>query len=163
MHTPEPRAPRFLADAMLERLARWLRVLGFDTASGDTATDAELVRRAQEEGRVLLTRDRRLTREWSVPDTFLVVGDKPLDQLREVMAHFRLAAPQTLFTRCLLCNSDLQLAAAEGAGSPAPGAHEHSQTLRCCPSCGRVYWEGSHTRRMRAVLERALQGWEVPG
>ena len=161
MHTPEPREPRFLADAMLERLARWLRVLGFDTASGSAATDAELVRRAKEEHRALLTRDRRLAQQWSVPDSLLVVRDEPIEQLREVISHFRLTVPRQLFTRCLLCNTRLRPVSAEEVRSRLPpAAREGPQTLRCCPNCGRVYWEGSHTRRMRAALEGARQRWQ---
>jgi uncharacterized protein with PIN domain len=155
---PEAREPRFLADAMLERLARWLRVLGFDTASGTAATDAELVQRAREEGRVLLTRDHRLTHQWSSRESLLVVADKPLDQLLEVMSHYRLEAPQELFTRCLICNTVLRSVSGEEVKAlMPPGAHDRPETLRSCPSCDRVYWEGSHTRRMRSALERALR------
>jgi uncharacterized protein len=162
MAAPEAREPRFLADAMLERLARWLRVLGFDTASGSAAADAELLRRAEEEGRALLTRDRRLARRGRVRESLLVLGDEPLDQLREVMAHFRLEAPRELFTRCLICNTVLRSASVEDVGSPLPpAARECPETLRQCPRCGRIYWEGSHTRRMRSALERALGLWET--
>jgi uncharacterized protein len=162
MTAPEAREPRFLADAMLERLARWLRVLGFDTASGGAATDAGLLRRAEEEGRRLLTRDRRLAYQGSAREPLLVLSDEPLDQLREVMAHFQLEAPRELFTRCLICNTVLRAASVEEVGSTLPpAARERPETLRRCPSCGRIYWDGSHTRRMRSALERALGLWDV--
>src|SRR5215207_8725140 len=84
---PSPvHSPHFLADAMLGRLARWLRVMGFDTAYDPALTDPALVALARRDGRVLLTRDRRLLRDLR-PDLALeVTGDGPLEQLRAVVA-----------------------------------------------------------------------------
>ena len=133
---------RFLADVMLERLARWLRALGLDVASAPAgATDADLVRAARAEDRVILTRDRGeiLARG----PTMVVRSGAPLEQLREVVARYGTPATLALFTRCLLCNAPLH--SGEDAG------------VQRCPTCGRLYWEGSHTRRMRAALARALQ------
>jgi uncharacterized protein len=145
---------------MLGRLARWLRVLGADAAYDATSPDASLVRRAREESRVLLTRDRTLVKELRPPRVVLVTSDEPLAQLRQVVAEARLAPPRELFTRCLVCNEPLRdvdpLDAAElvperARGLPGP--------VRRCLRCERVYWPGSHARRMRAALERALPGW----
>ncbi|HEU4566374.1 MAG TPA: Mut7-C RNAse domain-containing protein, partial [Gemmatimonadaceae bacterium] len=85
-------APRFLADAMLERLARWLRVLGFDTA-GAAGPDRALARRAAAEGRILLTRDRRLAAEaeGSGAEALLIRGDAPLAQLVDLLDRLGLA------------------------------------------------------------------------
>lgn len=143
---------RFLADAMLERLARWLRALGVDVASPPAgASDETLVRIAIVEERVLLTRDRG--EAIGRGPTVIVRGAAPLDQLREVVARFAIAAPEELFTRCLLCNAPLHAATpAEAAAARAPS----DVPVRRCPTCGRIYWEGSHTRRMRAALARAL-------
>jgi uncharacterized protein with PIN domain len=139
--------PRFLADAMLERLARWLRVLGVDVESaGGTAADRELVRRAAAEDRVLLTRDRRLALEHGAGEHLVVRSAAPLEQLREVVERFAIEVPPELFTRCLLCNAPLE--PAERPGVPPPA--------RRCPQCDRIYWEGSHTRRMRAALAGVL-------
>jgi hypothetical protein len=149
--------PRFLADAMLERLARWLRALGHDTASAGAASDAELGRRAAAEGRWLLTRDRRLAREAPDGRGVLLRAGAPLDQLREVAASFALA-PGTLFSRCLVCNAPLRPATEAEVVGAAPelcGRHRPPDA-HACPECGRVYWEGSHTRRMRAALARTL-------
>jgi uncharacterized protein with PIN domain len=125
---------------MLERLARWLRVLGFDTACA-TGPDVAVMERAAAEGRHLLTRDRRLAAEAQPLSAVLIRSDEPLEQLREVLGHFGLRVPDDLFRRCMLCNIPLV---------DVPGDH------RRCPSCGRVYWEGSHTRRMRAALARTF-------
>jgi uncharacterized protein with PIN domain len=139
--------PRFLADAMLERLARWLRVLGVDVESASgTAADRELVQLAAAEGRVLLTRDRRLALEHGAGEHLVVRSAAPLEQLREVVERFAIEVPSELFTRCLLCN--LPLEPTDHPGVPPPA--------RRCPRCERVYWEGSHTRRMRAAIAGVL-------
>ena len=151
--------PRFIADVMLGRLARWLRALGYDTAYDDAIEDAALVRRAVEEGRTILTRDRKLPREWRVAGVLVLESERPLDQLREVVARLGLAPPAELFTRCLVCNGELVRADAEAVGAQVPSAVRRSRRAFVrCPDCGRVYWEGSHTRRMRAALDRALGG-----
>lgn len=155
---------RFAADAMLGRLARWLRVLGFDTSHGHGLSDAALVRLAQDEGRILLTRDRHLLRELRPAGALEIRQDAPLDQLRDTVAALALAPPRELFTRCILCNTPLPppLGSAEAEPLLPPGVRGIPGPVRQCPTCGRVYWCGSHVRRMRAALERALPGWLGP-
>ena len=153
--------PRFLADAMLGRLARWLRVLGFDTAYDATLHDPALVRLADAEDRVLLTRDRHLLHSLRPARALEIRHDAPLAQLQEVVAALALRPRAELFTRCLVCNTPLSpplradeaepLLPASARGMPGP--------VRRCPGCGRVYWEGSHVRRMRQAIEKALPGW----
>jgi uncharacterized protein with PIN domain len=88
----------------------------------------------------------------------LVLSDEPLSQLRQVIAHFRLEAPHELFTRCLVCNTVLcPVSGEEVEALVGLGALARPETLRRCQSCNRVYWEGSHTRRMRSAVERALR------
>ena len=87
----ESDAPRFLADAMLGRLARWLRLLGFDTAYAERLADGELVRRAIEEERWILTRDRSLPQEWRVSGVHVLAAEELVEQLRDVVQTFRLA------------------------------------------------------------------------
>ncbi len=151
--------PRFFADAMLGRLARWLRTLGFDTAYDDRIPDAELVRRALVEGRYILTRDRKLPEEWRVEGCLVVEADKPLDQLVEVAAAFGLEAPVRLFTRCRVCNGVLVRADPEAVERRVPArVLEREASFVQCPECERIYWEGSHTARMRAVVTRVFGG-----
>lgn len=153
-------ASRFLADAMLGRLARWLRALGFDTAYDSTAPDAELVRRAAAEQRVLLTRDVHLLRELRPVHALPIQSDVPLLQLRQVVDALELPPPAELFTLCLLCNAPLdEVPSPEREGVVPPSARALPGPVRRCAICGRVYWAGSHARRMRADLERALPGW----
>jgi hypothetical protein len=148
---------RFLADAMLGRLARWLRTLGCDTAFDAHIADADLARRAIEEDRVVLTRDRAFPGEWRVPQVLLVESESALEQLRQVVAAFALDPFARLFTRCRRCNATLEpiSAAAVGPRVPPRVRAEHSRFL-LCPACDRVYWAGSHTDRMRRALEQAL-------
>ena len=156
---------RFLADAMLGRLARWLRALGYDTAQLPVHTaDADIVALAHREDRVLLTRDRHLLRELRPVLAHEVRHDDPLQQLRDVVTALALAPPGRLFTRCLLCNAVLQeLDLASALPLLPEGGLGIAGPVRQCPLCGRLYWDGSHVRRMRAALERALPGWGASG
>jgi uncharacterized protein len=153
--------PRFAADAMLGRLARWLRVLGFDTTCDASLPGVEQLQRAQERGRILLTSNRCLLREMQPRIAFEIRGVDPLEQLRQVVTAMALPAPMELFTRCMLDNTELS--------APLPPAQAHALVpegvrgipgpVRQCPLCGRVYWHGSHARRMRAAIDRTLPGW----
>lgn len=152
--------PRFAVDAMLGRLARWLRVLGFDTRYDITMSDPLLVQLASDEQRILLTRDRHLLRELRPVRAYEVRHDAPLEQLSDLVRALQLPPPDNLFTRCMLCNTLLaELDHEASAQLLPPGAQGPA---RLCVSCGRVYWEGSHVRRMRAALETALPGWLQP-
>ncbi|HEX2091141.1 MAG TPA: Mut7-C RNAse domain-containing protein [Longimicrobiaceae bacterium] len=148
--------PRFLADSMLGGLARWLRVLGYDAAWEAEIADAELVRRGAGEGRWILTRDRALAEEWWTEGLLRVRSDDPLEQLREVAGVVPLSE-RGIFSRCTRCNLPLEGAPAEAVAArvPVPVRAEQPE-LRGCPGCGRVYWEGSHTARMRRIVARAL-------
>jgi uncharacterized protein with PIN domain len=150
--------PRFIADAMLGRLARWLRTLGYDTAYDDAITDADLVRRAFEEGRYILTRDRELLTEWRIEGALLLTSEKPLEQLGEIATRLPLAAPTRLFTRCRICNGVLRPVQRSAVADRVPDRIlQRTRDFAECPDCRRAYWEGSHTERMRAVLERVFE------
>lgn len=149
--------PRFLADAMLGRLARWLRLLGFDTAYDPAIEDAEVARRAFAERRTVLTRDRALPVEWRLPRVVVLRSEGTHEQLRELARVVPLRSAARPFSRCSRCNARLEDAPAEtvAASVPARIAATQSRFLRCC-GCGHVYWEGSHVERIRRRLEDAL-------
>ena len=159
LRPPESVPPRFLADAMLGRLARWLRLLGFDTAWVQDVSDGELVRRAIDEGRVILTRDRSLPSEWRVAGVHVLAATAVLEQLRDVVAAFGLAEHARPFTRCSACNTPLVPAPIEEVAAVLPPrVVARQREFRRCPGCGRVYWHGSHATRMKTVLDRLLAG-----
>jgi uncharacterized protein with PIN domain len=156
--------PRFFADAMLGRLARWLRILGYDTVWEADVGDAALVRRALEEARIVVTRDRRLAEEWRGPRVVVLRADGLWEQLRELARRVPLDARRPLFRRCTRCNTPVEPATREqvAARVPARTLREHDAFTRC-PRCGHVYWEGGHARRIRARLEAWRRAQEREG
>jgi uncharacterized protein with PIN domain len=149
---------RFAVDAMLGRLARWLRLLGFDAWTEPDVPDERLVRRALDEGRWILTRDRALPVEWRVPRVHVVAAEVPFAQLREVVRAFDLGARARPFARCSRCNEALVPLAAEEAERRIPvRVRERHARFLACPGCGRTYWEGTHVARIRGVLAAAIE------
>jgi len=149
---------RFAVDAMLGRLARWLRLLGFDAWYEPDVPDERLVRRALDDERWILTRDRALPVEWRAPRIHLVAAETPFAQLREVVGAFGLGARARPFARCSRCNAELvPLSAAEAEQRVPARVRERHQRFLACPACGRTYWEGTHVARIRRVLERTLE------
>ena len=150
--------PRFLCDEMLGRLARYLRAAGYDTAlaSGGVA-DREVVALARRERRLLLTCDRGISEHKAARGIATILPRAPLDTLAQELAsklhvHW-LRAP---FTRCLVDNTPLEsLAPADRHRVPHDVAVD---AARWCPGCGRVYWAGSHHRRMQRRLETWAAG-----
>jgi hypothetical protein len=152
-----PGPPRFLADTMMGGLARWLRILGFDAVHDAALNDDALVRRALAEGRSILTRDRRLGQEWRIDAVVCFTSDAPLKQLAELARAVDLDRDARPFTRCSVCNAELVEARAEDVRERVPeNVLRTSTSFVQCPSCLRVYWEGSHTARMRRMLARVL-------
>jgi uncharacterized protein with PIN domain len=150
-------SPRFLADAHLGGLARFLRMLGFDTLHDHAYHDPEIVRFASEERRIVLTRDRELLKCREIERGCYVRALKAEAQLREVAARFDLAPRARPFTLCLRCNVALQPVEKRSVLHLLPETVARLQaTFFHCRGCGRIYWPGSHYERMRAALGRAL-------
>jgi len=146
---------RFLADEMLGRLGRWLRLLGFDCETWPGGADGEMVRCAVDEARILLTRDRRLRDEWHVSDLYLVDTDRTFDQLIDVLRAFDLMDSIRLFARCSVCNHRLHDAERHQAVGRVPARIlETHERFRRCAHCERLYWEGSPTERIRRIVEQ---------
>jgi uncharacterized protein with PIN domain len=143
----------FVADAMLGTLAKWLRILGYDTLYDPALDDYQLMRLARAEGRVLLTRDRELARRRGV-ETLLIESEELDGQVHQVLDDLDVEPDQS-FSRCPVCNDPLQPLNREAARARVPAyvARTH-QTFKICPACQRVYWRGSHWRRMEDRLSR---------
>ena len=149
---------RFLADHMLGRLARWLRALGYDTAFDPTLDDPQLALRAAREGRVLLTRDRELTRRKMVRRWLLIESGQLSAQLRQVLEELRLPAPEIRLSRCLVCNGLVEdVPKHDAIGHVPPYVASTQERFRRCVSCGRYYWAGTHVKRMRQRLQGMLR------
>lgn len=149
---------RFFADSMLGKLAKWLRILGCDTAFDPTIPDEEIADRALREGRVILTRDTLLIRRRSVRENhFFVRGDSCRDQLRQVVARFAIDPAAGLFTRCVRCNEPLKkIGRQNAAGKVPPYVFETQESFRACARCGRIYWKATHREKMEKHLGRML-------
>jgi uncharacterized protein len=158
---PEPlRVTRFVLDVHLGRLAAYLRMLGFDTAYRSCAADPELARMSVQERRILLTRDRGLLKRSAVEHGYWLRETDSRLQAQEVVQRFDLTRSIRPFTRCLACNGALQEAQKETVQSELPPRiAELHHDFQQCPRCGRVYWKGSHYRRMQAWTE-AMCGQE---
>ncbi|MBW1981654.1 MAG: Mut7-C RNAse domain-containing protein [Deltaproteobacteria bacterium] len=148
---------RFMADRMLGKLAKWLRVLGYDVIYLRKGT-AEEIKRGLRQGRVLLTRDRR-AQPWRREGRIVIVSSNdPQEQLIEVFRNLELQfSSSALFSRCLLCNRVLRAVDKNDIAAEVPEYvwHTHSRFFRC-PQCNRVFWPGSHSVRMRRQLEQVL-------
>ena len=151
---------RFQVDANVGKLARDLRMLGFDAAHDRTLPDAELALRAAEENRIVVSKDRNLLKHNSVTHAHLVRHEKPQEQLLSLLTHYGLAPPFAPFSRCIACNTPLvPVRKQDVLHKLEPLTKIHYHEFHACPRCGRVYWRGSHHEhmldRLRAMgLER---------
>ncbi len=145
--------PFFVADAHLGGLARFLRMLGFDTLHDPAFHDADIRRLAHDERRIVLTRDRELLKCREIARGAYVHAVRVESQLAEVAARYRLAERARPFTLCLRCNLPLEpVDKAAVAGRLPESVRRVQEEFTHCPGCDRIYWPGSHYRRMRSVL-----------
>ncbi|MEN3365261.1 MAG: uncharacterized protein V7606_2535 [Burkholderiales bacterium] len=147
----------FIADAHLGQLAKHLRMLGFDVLYRNDYSDAEVVRIAVEEERIVLTRDRDLLIRKEIERGCYVHAISLNEQVGEVVTRFRLTGNARAFSRCLSCNGMLRLVEKSMVADRVP---QHSRQFYDrffeCDACARVYWEGSHVTRMRQRIAGML-------
>jgi uncharacterized protein with PIN domain len=146
-------ARRFIADAHLGRLARYLRFAGLDTLWHNAWNDAELVALAAAEERIVLTRDRALLMHRDVHAGCWVRDAQPLAQLADVARRYSLPLSEPGPSRCLECNAvPLPVPKAEVQDALLPNTRACFDAFWRCPGCARVFWRGSHWRRMHAAV-----------
>jgi len=157
---PAPlRNPRFIIDTHLGKLARHLRLAGFDGLWRNDYADEEIVRLAVSEQRIVLTRDRDLLKRRAVERGHFVRATDADVQLAEVICAFQLEGMLRPFSRCRECNVALVDADKAEVGERLPErVREFYNRFRRCPGCGRIYWEGTHYKRLQRMLALALPG-----
>jgi uncharacterized protein with PIN domain len=151
----------FIVDGMLGKLARWLRMMGFDAKYSNVADDAELLTTAKNENRVLLTRDFALYEQAVAKnvEAYYVEGTTEPERLANLAARFGIPLEIDLErSRCPKCNTKLApVPKEEIAGGVKKNTLEHYDTFWKCPGCNAVYWQGAHWTKIRATLEEAKQ------
>ena len=152
---------KFLVDAMLGKLARWLRLLGYDAEYGRDASDNQLLHQAARESRVLLTADVELYRRavLSGLKAVLVRGATEAERLAELAAKLGIRLEVDLeASRCPKCNAPVAEVPKEAVRGLVPeGSWRHHQRFWRCTGCGQVYWQGSHWANIEAVLAKARE------
>ncbi len=147
------RTTRFILDDHLGKLARLLRLLGFDARYAHHGSDREIIHAARAEGRIILTRDRGLLRVREVTHAYCVRSADPHEQAREIVTRFDLGSQVQPFRRCMACNGLIHAATRDEVLDRLPPLTRlHYQEFHRCADCGRVYWKGSHYEAMRASL-----------
>ena len=151
------RRPRFVADAHLGGLARLLRMAGFDTLYRNDYRDREIADTAIREGRIVLTRDRELLKLRGITHGCYVRLLKPAQQFRDIVERLDLARSLRPFTLCMECNVPLRaIDKALVLDRLPPSVQAGCDRFTTCDHCGRVFWQGSHWRRMCAQLDELV-------
>jgi len=150
---------RFLVDSMLGKVAKWLRVLGFN-AHYEWLRRQEQVNAYRDKGFLVITRNRKWCGQSGV---ICLAANSPVEQLREVVSRVPIAPHEIrLLHRCILCNEQIRAFPRELAFGRVPDyVFETQISFYQCPKCKRVYWSGSHPKRMLNRLQEVL-GWDIP-
>lgn len=150
------RVTRFIADVHLGTLARYLRLLGFDTVWQRDLDDATIIDRSLDEQRIILTRDKGILKNGRVTHGYWLRATDPEAQLDEIVRVLDLAGSLRPYARCMECNGEVRpVPAADAAESVPPRVLEFHQEFSRCRDCRRVYWAGSHQPKLEAIIARA--------
>lgn len=149
---------KFLADSSLGRLSKWLRILGYDTVYSRGDADRIFLRKAEKEGRAVLTRRKDVLARQHPGIVLFVESDRVEGQLVEVLGKLYLTPqPEAFFTICLQCNMSLREVLRDDVRSRIPDyVYQTQREFRLCTGCGRVYWPGTHRERAMKTIARLL-------
>ncbi|MFQ5917155.1 MAG: Mut7-C RNAse domain-containing protein [Candidatus Binatia bacterium] len=156
-----PEGMRFVADKMLGRLVRWLRIIGQDVSYGLHLSGYELIRSARRESRLILTRDRGIYKK-SPPAVLLIQSDHFREQFKQVVQVCGLDPMKNLFTRCVECNTPFDPIPKESVEKKVPPyVFSTQEKFSFCRSCQRIYWPATHLQKMMDELK--AMGFSTPG
>ncbi len=142
---------RFIADKMLGRLAKWLRILGYDTLYFNTQNPRDMCKIAREEGRLILTRNTKLKGRKNL---LFIKGDDLGEQIEEVVKGLNLKI-SPMFNRCLICNQGLkEISPLEVKGRVPEYVFNTQKDFFSCPQCRRIFWKGTHIEHMLKKIDR---------
>lgn len=149
---------KFIADEMLGRLSKWMRLLGFDTVYNTPTTDSRLVNQAFREQRIILTRDTGLVERKYIPKYVLVKSDNYIEQLEQIIKELNMKPDQDLFfSRCLLCNTEIESVSKDSVKSKVPRyVYMTQDNFLHCPNCDKIYWSGTHVEKVKERLREVL-------
>jgi len=155
--------PKFITDASLAKLAKWLRLLGYDAVVFHKKAGREMLRLAQAEGRIVLTRRSDMTERQFSGCLYLITGKDISSQLNDVIDKFALQIEkQSMFGICLRCNRKLQSVSGEGLRNLVPPyVFENCASFNECPSCRNIFWEGTHQRNALQFLEKYIKNFRL--
>jgi len=144
---------RFIVDTMLGKLAKWLRILGYDTLYNPCYSDNDLFFTAHLEKRILLTRDTELASRMN-PNLCLYIDDMiTVNQLKQVILQYQLNTTDKIFSRCILCNELVQPISKQQVKGRVPSlVFEHVEKFVYCKTCEKIYWPGSHLKKVHQLL-----------
>lgn len=148
---------RFIADVHLGKLARYLRLCGFDTHYDSACSDNEIIAIAKNEGRIILTRDKGILRNGLVAHGRWIRSQDPAGQLGEVIARFDLKRKITLFSRCSICNCILStVPKTDIEDRLLPATALFYDEFKICTGCKKIYWQGSHSDRLTELIGKIV-------
>ena len=152
----------FSAEKTLGKLAKWLRMMGYDTLFFDGSNDSHMVRKAQDEGRVILTRDTQIVKRRVVTTgqlkVILISSDDPRQQMCQVIDALKLDCVRP-FTICLECNQLLEERSREQVKDLVPPyVFQTQRQFVKCPACHRIYWRGTHWQAMTRIIKEFIEG-----
>lgn len=148
--------PKFIADCHLGKLTKYMRLMGVDTLYFPHIEDDELILMANDQNRIILTRDRSLSKRKNAPVFFLEPTDTKT-QLKTLIAYYKLKEHPAPFSRCIVCNTTLQVIEKEKVIDSLPKkVIKYFDYFEYCPTCDRIYWRGDHYRHMMEFMAQVL-------
>ena len=155
--------PKFIVDINVGKLARWLRMMGYDTLRFDESDDSRMIVLALREGRIIVTKDTQVMKRGVIASgrlkAILITTDKPELQIRQVIETLNLDCQFRPFTICLECNQPLVERTKEEVKDRVPPYVFQTQSQYVeCPACHRIYWKGTHWLAMTGLLEKFSKG-----